>query len=371
MSENINNAIKDGNQPQVIDQSCGKKNFRGSGYISICICSLLLFSSIVSVGDTNNVSASEKKVSIFIGVISCLITSIVILCEHSIVLKDIFDIPDDISEMKNTEGCVLLSLAIFWIIGVGVMTGAGGIAYEATNIYVTCWLCLLFSAYYFNNWLSSTNMTSAKDLTNASATTSSWYCLLLSSLLEISSASDLLYYARKGENIPSGYHWQLVLAIIIGTFSIITACFVIFVHYGVIKLRRLGNGNILELALAIFIVFLWFPTVFFLTNINGVASTITGKRYANGDFFPGSNLYASTWMCLFSILHVVYQWNNTRSVQFAIAEERIFAELTANRERCQQQKSNTKEDGSQYSVSVSGKLETVLETDEDEDECEV
>jgi hypothetical protein len=81
------------------------------------------------------------------------------------------------------EGVTLLVCVLWWIVGVGYITRAGGIAYVANNIYFSAWLALFSCIYTLNEWSTSKDLLSIAELTGISATLKSWWLLCLTSLV--------------------------------------------------------------------------------------------------------------------------------------------------------------------------------------------
>lgn len=81
------------------------------------------------------------------------------------------------------EGGTLLLCVLWWIIGTGYTTRAGGIAYVAANIYFSSWLALVSCVYTLNEWSASKDILSIQELTGLSATLKSWWVLCLTSMV--------------------------------------------------------------------------------------------------------------------------------------------------------------------------------------------
>lgn len=81
------------------------------------------------------------------------------------------------------EGATLAFCVLWWIVGTGYITRAGGIAYVANNIYFSAWLTLFSCIYTLNEWSASKDILSISELTGISATLKSWWLLFLASLV--------------------------------------------------------------------------------------------------------------------------------------------------------------------------------------------
>ncbi len=96
------------------------------------------------------------------------------------------------------------------------MTKANGIAYRVLNTYFSSWYTLFMCVYTLNKWTSSKDIISIKELTQLSKTLPYWYCLLISSLVEMGSAADVFVTLRqKGYSTSRAYYPIIVGAYII------------------------------------------------------------------------------------------------------------------------------------------------------------
>ena len=107
-------------------------------------------------------------------------------------------------------------------VSVGIMTRADGIAYRVLNTYFSSWYALIMSVLTMNNWSSEKDIISIHELTRLSKTLPYWYALLLSSLVEMGSAADVLAtLQRRGDKSAT----KAKYAVIVGMCVLISLIF--------------------------------------------------------------------------------------------------------------------------------------------------
>jgi hypothetical protein len=210
----------------------------------------IMFSSLVCLASISNIKSHQTiyPMSLSIGCITFGISIIVLVVDRfHITLKEqpyhkILD--------GKLEGSLLLFFVLWWIIGVSVITRAGGVAYEATNIYLSSWLSLGACVHALNWWSGSMDIVTLRELTRLSTTLSGWYALFFSSLVVLGSAGDL-YSSLELEK-----HKQVSdFTIFLGCFSTIVSAYFILVHYRFVKHPKLGGWA--ELVVAFFMLLFW------------------------------------------------------------------------------------------------------------------
>jgi len=148
-------------------------NERWMGYLSIIMCSGINFSCI-SIVDPHY----EAHLGVAFGALTFLIASLVLLQDRSQKLLDYFYY----TKARNgyVEGGVLLFMVAWWIVGVGMITKPGGIAYQASNIYYSSWGSLVSCLYTLNLWSTEKDILSVGEITGVSCTLRSWWIHFIS-----------------------------------------------------------------------------------------------------------------------------------------------------------------------------------------------
>ena len=152
-------------------------NERWMGYLSIIMCSGINFICI-SIVDRRHDDQLGSEIGVAFGILTFLISSLVLLQDRSQRLLDYFHY----TKARNgyIEGLVLVFMAGWWIVGVGVITKPGGIAYQASNIYYSSWGSLVSCLYTLNLWSTEKNILSVDEITGVSFTLKSWWVHFLS-----------------------------------------------------------------------------------------------------------------------------------------------------------------------------------------------
>jgi len=277
------------------------------------------------------------------------------------------------------EGGTLIACVLWWIVGVGYTTRAGGIAYVATNIYFSAWLALFSCVYTLNEWSASKDILSIKELTGLSTTLKSWWVLSLTSLVVrryyaigwgnlAESRQDLTTGLSKtvfSQVLGSCIDLHIRLArnqiddtsfgVAMSVVSFVISFFFILVHYDFIP--HCEEGGWLELSSSFFLILLWTIALAIMTKDQGIAATISGSQCSrydispraenctivlyerksthNGHIFqqvdigcndlsrkiPGSNLYFALWLCFFASLNISFRWKAQQALQFAQTQQ--------------------------------------------------
>lgn len=147
------------------------------GYLSIIMCSGINFICI-SIVNPRYEDPFESVIGVVFGVFNFLIASLVLLQDRSQRLLDYFHY----TKARNgyIEGGVLTFMVVWWIIGVGVITKPGGVAYQASNIYYSSWGSLVSCLYTLDLWSTEKDILSIAEITGVSCTLKSWWVHFLS-----------------------------------------------------------------------------------------------------------------------------------------------------------------------------------------------
>jgi len=147
-------------------------NPRLMGYLCIIMFSATNFACISIIREHGSVGG------VAFGVLTFLIASLVLLQDRSQKLLDYFNYTK--AKDGYVEGCVLLFMVVWWIVGVAVITKPGGIAYQASNIYYSAWFTVFACVYTLNEWSDSKDILSIAEITGVSCTLKSWWIHFLS-----------------------------------------------------------------------------------------------------------------------------------------------------------------------------------------------
>lgn len=152
-------------------------NQRWVGYLFIIICSGINFICI-SIIDPRYEDQIDSVFSAAFGVLTFLISGLVLLQDRSRRLLDYFHYTN--ARNGYVEGGVLVFMVVWWIIGVGVITKPGGVAYQASNIYYSSWGSLISCFYTLDLWSTEKDILSIAEITGVSCTLKSWWVHFLS-----------------------------------------------------------------------------------------------------------------------------------------------------------------------------------------------
>mmetsp|Transcript_27305 Transcript_27305/g.45478 ORF Transcript_27305/g.45478 Transcript_27305/m.45478 type:complete len:350 (-) Transcript_27305:84-1133(-) len=304
------------NNKQVEQPKPTDHNPRFKGYIYI------IFTSLVSFGSTSNIGTDEKYwgISVSIGVVTFTISLIIVALDR---FQNCFESFKFHKAMDGKlEGFTLLFFFFWWIMGVYIMTRAGGIAYNATNIYVSGWLALFACGYNLNEWSGSKDIVTARELTAISTTLRGWYCLFFSSIVVLGSSAHL----HSALDPSSGHAQEASFGVALGVLSFIVAGIYILAHYRFMPSIKVGGW--MELIVTFFMILFWTVGVAILTQDGGVAASINGVCHVvvidestTLSIVPGSNIYVFSWFCLVSALDIALRWKAAQAMAFAHASQ--------------------------------------------------
>lgn len=155
-------------------------NERWVGYLSIIVCSGINFICI-SIVNPQYEYPFERVVTISFGVLTFFTASLVLLQDRSQKLLDYFHYTNAMN--GYVEGSVLVFMVVWWIIGVGVITKPGGLAYQVSNIYYSSWGSLVSCLYTLDLWSTEKDILSVAEITGVSCTLKSWWVHFLSAFV--------------------------------------------------------------------------------------------------------------------------------------------------------------------------------------------
>ncbi len=270
-------------------------NQRLVGYLSITMCSGINFISI-SIVNREYQDPFERVMSVAFGVLTFLIASLVLLQDRSQRLVDYFHY----TNAKNgyIEGVTLISMVLWWMTGVGVITKPGGLAYQASNIYYSSWGSLVSCLYTLDLWSTEKDILSISEITSVSCTLKSWWIHFISAFVVfacryvgrlsnltvdfVCSTVAMKNFKRashcKFSNLPllTTNLWFLLhesinlhiliddsdaaetlFAIVLGLVSIAVSTFWIGVHLNFFSMWGIQEGGWFELFSTFFMMFVW------------------------------------------------------------------------------------------------------------------
>ena len=286
-------------------------------YFGLLVCSLANFASVV--GAKTYQGKGERAFSITVGALSTTICFLVLLFDRIGRLSETFDYKEFAD--GKLEGWTLVFLIVWWIVGVCLMTRSDGIAYKALNIYFSSWFSLGWTAYTLNEWSAAKDIISFEELTHLSATLSSWYSLLASSLVTMGSAAQI------HRNLDIDSRSDASFAVACGAVSLLIALFSILLHYKILRWCGIKPGGMVELTTSLLLNLWWMVGVGVMTKDGGVAATIAGTGCVileNTDVSycrPGSNLFLSSWTAFLSSMAITIRWKRAQAMRFAQAQE--------------------------------------------------
>mmetsp|Transcript_28024 Transcript_28024/g.60041 ORF Transcript_28024/g.60041 Transcript_28024/m.60041 type:complete len:378 (+) Transcript_28024:80-1213(+) len=324
-------------------------NERWMGYLSIIMCSGINFICI-SIVDRRHDDQLGSEIGVAFGILTFLISSLVLLQDRSQRLLDYFHY----TKARNgyIEGLVLVFMAGWWIVGVGVITKPGGIAYQASNIYYSSWGSLVSCLYTLNLWSTEKNILSVDEITGVSFTLKSWWVHFLSACVVFACSINLhvrISFLSSSNDAP-----KTPYAIVCGLVSIAVSSFWIGVHLNFCNMRGIKEGGWFEIFSTIFLMFMWIIGLSVFTKDGGIAAKAEGDECksdlsvkdvegnctvilfvedAEGIIrniemncnelkgeVPGSNLYYSCWSCMLSAIAVAFRWKASQALIFAQAQ---------------------------------------------------
>jgi nitrate reductase NapE component len=282
-------------------------NQKWEGYLAILLASLVNFASISDIA-FDNVSKLSEIDAVF-GVVSFLICFLVLLfdrvkyLQHKIDFKNLYD--------GKLEGYLLLFFTLWWIVGVGVMTRAGGIAYRVLNTYGSAWFALGQSILTLDHWSKDKDIISIQELTGLSQTLKYWYVLLIVSLVEMGSAVDVLVAVTKNEQDYNSTG-KVEYAVAVGAISVPISLMAIMIHYQLVC-SKVKPGETTEICVALALCVWWIVAVSLLTADKAIGSTLQGSC-GDGAELLGNNLYLSLWIGLYSAVKICLKWKAQRAM---------------------------------------------------------
>ncbi len=320
-SSNINsssstNQQNDNNEEQQEQQQQVTYNQKWSGYLGIMLSSLVNFASVadISVDNIYDINIKGENIVAIFGAVSFFISLLILAFDRIHVLRTRFDFQNFAN--GKLEGGVLTFLLLWWAIAVGMMTKAGGIAYNVLNTYFSCWYTLGMVGWTLDKWSASKDIISIHELTRLSETLPYWYILLLVSVVEMGSAADFFTSRIDERDLLGG---KREYAIAVGAFSIVVAAFSILAHYKLLCdccynspacSSAIKPGGFVEITVGVITCIWWILAVAILTTDELVASTIQGV----GDS-PGSNLYLSLWLGLYASVKICLEWKAVHAMK--------------------------------------------------------
>jgi hypothetical protein len=227
-------------------------------------------------------------------------------------------------DMKNAtdhrEKYVLLVLCLCQIIAVISTTKVNGIAYQASNIYLSVWVNLVLSLRLYDDWLQEKNEICFHNLTHLSGTLRGWYGLMVSSTVVLGSVLDgLSQFIRNDQT-------RLAVAIAIATccLSILIAMTFILSFYKLCLLcsreHQFPVRGWWELLLSLGLAILWLAELLLVTQFGSFGATTGGGGIScssDQHYFPGSNVYYFSWISFAMAAYTVLQWKAERALEMA------------------------------------------------------
>jgi hypothetical protein len=122
------------------------------GYLYIVLSSLISLSSI-SNARQENFYKGNYGVGLLFATVTFAFCLLVLILDRTKWFSKILDYAKALD--GKVEGYTLLVLTFWWIVGVAYITQVNGLAYVASNIYFSAWMCLASCIYTLNEW--STN----------------------------------------------------------------------------------------------------------------------------------------------------------------------------------------------------------------------
>ena len=284
-------------------------NAKWPGYLGIMLSSLVNFASVadVSVDNLYKIKLKGENAEAMFGAVTFFITILILAFDRINFLQRKFDFKE-IYDGK-LEGSVLVCLMIWWVVGVGIMTKAGGIAYNVLNTYFSCWYTLGATIWTLDKWSAAKDIISIHELTRLSSTLPYWHILFLTSVVEMGSAADVFTQFDAFE-ISSSTEGKKEYSIAVGALSILVAAIAILAHYKLICCCEIKPGGILEIVAGVIMCIWWMLAVAILTTDEEIASTIQGVGV-----YPGSNLYLSLWLGLYASVRICLEWKAIRALK--------------------------------------------------------
>jgi len=227
-------------------------------------------------------------------------------------------------DMKNAtdqrEKYVLLALCLCQIIAVISTTKVNGIAYQASNIYLSVWVNLVLSLRLYDDWLQEKNEICFHNLTHLSGTLRGWYGLTVSSTVVFGSVLDGLSQFLRNEQT----RLAVAIAIVTCSLSIIIAMTIILSFYKLCLLcsreHQFPVRGWWELLLSLGLAILWLAELLLVTQFGSFGATTGGGGVScssDQPYYPGSNVYYFSWISFAMAAYTVLQWKAERALEMA------------------------------------------------------
>lgn len=288
-------------------------NQKWDGYLGIMLSSLVNFASIADVSADKiydiQLELNRENFEAIFGAVSFIVSLLILVFDRVHVLQRKFDFKT-VSDGK-LEGSVLLVFVIWWIVGVGIMTRAGGVAYTILNTYFSCWYTLGMSVWTLNKWTTAKDIISIHQLTRLSKTLPYWYILFFASLVGTGSGIDV--FAQINEDVNTGGKKEYSISI--GAISVLFTTIAILAHYKLLCCSKIKPGGKLEISAGIILCIWWILGVSVLTTGQELASTIQGVSIQGVTMYPGSNLYLSLWLGLYGSVNICLEWKAAHAMK--------------------------------------------------------
>lgn len=227
----------------------------------------------------------------------------------------------DFKSLKDgkIEGLTLLGFVIWWIVGVVVITHAGGIGYETLNVYVSSWGSLFACINVLDRWGAEKEVMTLHELTRLSTTLPWWWIVFFASIIIFGSAADAASLVQTQSAKES-----CEFAVAVGVVGFVIGGFFILSHYEFFQCcgactTWLSYGGCLEISCSLVLTVWLMIGLDKLTGAGAIGSTITGNGLdPNHEYYvPGSNIYVSIWTAFISNVLVAVKWKEARAIKFA------------------------------------------------------
>mmetsp|Transcript_11675 Transcript_11675/g.17139 ORF Transcript_11675/g.17139 Transcript_11675/m.17139 type:complete len:333 (+) Transcript_11675:168-1166(+) len=285
-------------------------NPRWQGYFYVAFWSLVNFAAIGQIND-DMIDWRLYPFSLSSGIVTFTLFIIVLAIDRVFYIKaESFNVHTAFD--GKLEGFLLVFSVLWWIVGVIVQTHADGVAYQATNIYISSWLSLIACVYTLDLWSGSLDIVTIKELTSLSLTLPGWYTLFFGSLVVLGSAADV-YSLLTSEELKT----SAAFGISLGSISSIVSGYFILLHYRCIQIPKTG-GWIELIVIGIMFIF-WIAGLAVLTSANTGIAPSMGKQCSISGEIPSTNIYLFSWLCFFSCGNIALKWNSSYAMAFAQA----------------------------------------------------
>lgn len=225
-------------------------NPRLLGYAYILLASLVNFSSV------SNVPGEQREafwyLSIAFGVLTFCISSLIIIQDWAQPWIKLFTPIQEVRE-GYAEGCLLLFMVVWWIVGVAYITRPGGIAYVASNIWYSAWLSLFACCFTLNEWSASKDILSLEEIISISPTLVYWWILFFSACIVFGSCFDIIIRYNQPWNDFQDASFGLALGLV----SMVISFTMILIQYDFLTACQCEEGGWTELFTSFFLILVW------------------------------------------------------------------------------------------------------------------